>query len=206
MPVRALTPPGFALLLTILLPLAAPAQQGEAYQSLTMAFGWGAIAPVEDTPFQGDALDADPGLQLAVGLEVRRTPWLLAYARGDADAAEIRQHLGLTGGLRLLLRSSGRIRPYAGAGAGLLWLEPKVNVAAQVQRQFALRGEGYVGADWAVRPGLRWFGEYRLAGARYTAVGRVEGCTAEQNCATESKSRLLHLGHTAWAGARIKLF
>jgi hypothetical protein len=189
------------------LPPALPAQQEvEPYQMLGAAFGWGAIGPGQDTGIRGDAADAGTSMQFGLELEVRQSPLLYLYGRADADAADVRQHLGLSGGMRIRPLRGRAIRPVAGIGIGLYWLEPKLDATFALEREFALRGEGHVGAEWLAAPGLRWFVEYRLAASRYVAVVRQEDCTPPDRCLALSDERLLHLAHTGWVGIRIKMF
>ncbi|MBI4409313.1 MAG: outer membrane beta-barrel protein [Gemmatimonadetes bacterium] len=198
-----------ALALLALVPAIAAAQTArrrevEPYQWLSFGVGLGGIAPIQDPGFEGDAGDAESGVQLALGLDVRRGRGLFFYARADADAAKVRQHLGAGAGLRFQWPRASRLRPYAGGGVGILWLEPKVTTVFELEREFALRGEAFLGSDWTLVPGLQGFAEYRLVGARYTAVSREQGC--DPDCFTLSQEKVLHLGHTGWVGLRIKLF
>src|SRR5690606_29978286 len=81
-------------LLCCLLPLCLSAQEIEPYQMIGAAFGWGAVGPSQDTGLGGDAADAGGSVQFGLDIELRRAPRLYLYGRVDADAAEVRQHLG----------------------------------------------------------------------------------------------------------------
>ncbi|SRR5690606_2737654 len=189
---------------TLVLPL--PAQEIEPYQMMSVAFGWGAINPTGETGTDGDAADGNVSIQFGLDTEVRRSPYVSLYARIDADAARVRQHIGLSGGVRLRPLRRGSIRPLAGLGVGLYWLEPRTEAERQLQRSFAPRLEGHVAAEWFAAPGLRFFLEYRLVGARYTAVTQEAGCTPVAACLDVSNEPLLHLAHSGWFGLRLALF
>ena len=176
------------------------------YQILSVAFGWGAVRPVGHHGLEGRPADGAAGIQFGLDLDVRQTRAVYLYGRLDADAGEVRQHLALSGGLRVRPATGGRLRPHGGAGIGLYWLEPKLDAALAVDRTFALRGEAHVGGEWHAAPGLRAFAEYRLVAARYAAVAREPGCTPTDRCLTVSAGPVLHLGHTGWLGVRLKLF
>lgn len=193
-------------LLCCLLPLCLSAQEIEPYQMIGAAFGWGAVGPSQDTGLGGDAADAGGSVQFGLDIELRRAPRLYLYGRVDADAAEVRQHLGLSGGIRWRPVREGAIRPVIGFGIGLYWLEPKAITGLALQREFALRGDGHIGAEWLAAPGLRWFIEYRLTASRYRAVAREGDCTPIDRCLSVSDDALLHLAHTGWFGLRIRLF
>lgn len=194
------------VLLTSAFVLPLSAQEVEPYQMFSAAFGWGAITPRGDTGLDGDAADGGGSIQFALDLEVRQTPHVFLYARADADAADVRQHLGLSGGVRLRPLRSGSIRPLAGFGVGIYWLEPKIDTAIALEREFTARVDGHVGAEWFAAPGMRFFFEYRLIGSRYAAVVREPGCTPANACLSISSQRVLHLSHTGWFGIRLRMF
>jgi len=185
------------------LPLAA--QEVEPYQLFSAAFGWGAIGPRGGTGTGGDAADGGGSIQFGLDLELRQTAYVFAYVRADADAADVRQHLGLSGGVRIRPLRSGSFRPVIGAGIGVYWLEPKVDVSRVLRREFTPRAEGHAGAEWLAVPGLRLFLEYRLIASRYAAVVREPGCTTDL-CLSLSDEPLLHLAHTGWFGIRLRMF
>ena len=136
-----------SVLLSCSLVLPLPAQEVEPYQTLGVAFGWGAVNPTGGTGTAGDAADGGGSIHFGLDTEVRRSPYVSFYARVDADAAEVRQHLGLSGGVRFRPLRRGSVRPVAGLGIGLYWLEPKADVSAVLDRTFALRMEGNVAAE-----------------------------------------------------------
>ncbi|HEY8469106.1 MAG TPA: hypothetical protein VIL18_05660 [Longimicrobiales bacterium] len=197
---------GSIALLCCLPPALSAQQEVEPYQMFGAAFGWGAIGPGQDTGIPGDAADAGTSMQFGLELEIRQNSLVYLYGRADADAADVRQHLGLSGGVRMRPFRGRPIRPVAGFGIGFYWLEPKVDATLAVEREIALRAEGHIGAEWLAVPGLRWYVEYRLAASRYPAVVRQEGCTPPDRCLALSGDRLLHLAHTGWVGVRIKMF
>lgn len=181
-------------------------QEPEPYQILSVAFGWGAVRPVGDHDLPGRPADGAAGLQFGLDLDVRQGRHLYVYGRLDADAGEVRQHLAVSGGVRVRPGTAGRLRPHGGAGVGLYWLEPKIDAALAIDRTFALRGEAHAGVEWRAAPGLQAFAEYRLVGARYPAVTREPDCSPIDRCLSTSSHPVLHLGHTGWVGARLKLF
>lgn len=193
------------LLLACCLALPLAAQEVEPYQMFSAAFGWGAIGPRGATGLGGDAADGGGSMQFGLDLELRQGRYVFAYARADADAADVRQHIGLSGGVRVRPLRRGRIRPVVGAGIGLYWLEPKVDLRDVLQREFTPRAEGHVGAEWLAAPGLRLFVEYRLLASRYAALVRQAECTTDL-CLALSVDRLLHLAHTGWFGIRVRMF
>ena len=197
---------GSITLLCCLSPALSAQQEVEPYQMFGAAFGWGAIGPGQDTGIPGDAADAGASMQFGLELEIKQSSLVYLYGRADADAADVRQHLGLSGGVRLRPFRRRPVRPVAGFGIGLYWLEPKVDTALLLEREFAWRGEAHIGAEWLAVPGLRWFVEYRLAVSRYPAVVEPEICAPPGPCLALSDDRLLHLAHTGWVGIRIKVF
>lgn len=192
------------LAFALALPLAA--QEIEPYQTLGMAFGWGAVRPTGDSGGRGAAADGGGSIQFALDTDVRTSPRVSFYARIDADAAEVRQHFGVSGGVRFRPMRRGSIRPLAGLGVGLYWLEPKTDVGYAVDREFPLRMEGHVAAEWFAAPGLRFFLEYRLAGSRFRAVRRGDGPPSGGPALTVSDEAVLHLAHSGWFGLRLALF
>lgn len=194
-----------SVLLSCSLVLPLPAQEVEPYQTLGVAFGWGAVNPTGGTGTAGDAADGGGSIHFGLDTEVRRSPYVSFYARVDADAAEVRQHFGVSGGVRFRPMRRGSIRPLAGLGVGLYWLEPKTDVGYAVDREFPLRMEGHVAAEWFAAPGLRFFLEYRLAGSRFRAVRRGDGPPSGP-ALTVSDEAVLHLAHSGWFGLRLALF
>jgi hypothetical protein len=194
------------LLLLLASPAAAPAQELEAYHFVSAALGWGAVRPVGDTGVEGAAADAGRGLYLAFAMEGRRTRSGFLYGRLEADAADVRQHIGITGGGRLVLRPGERLRPFGGAGAGLMWVEPRTTLTHVIEREVVPRAEGFAGAEWSLLPALRLFGEFRLGGARFHAITLRPGCSGSQTeCLETSPEQVLHLSRTLWFGGRIAL-
>lgn len=193
--------------LSLVLPSTVRAQrQVEPYQTFAAYVGWGAVRPAESSEIEGSAADADAGIYLGFDLEIRNGDHAYLYARLDADAARVRQHLALTGGVRIRPSLEPRLRPYFGLGAGLYWLEPKVDAVLALDREFAPRIEALAGGEWAARPGIRFFGEYRVSGARLRAVNHSPGCGTAPECVVSSHERVLHLGHVVWTGVRLKMF
>jgi len=195
-----------SVLLSCSLVLPLPAQEVEPYQTLGVAFGWGAVNPTGELGADGDVADGGGSIHFGLDTEVRRSRYVSLYARVDADAAEVRQHLGLSGGVRVRPLQHGSIRPVAGLGIGIYWLEPKADVSHVLDRMFALRMEGSATAEWLAAPGVRFFLEYRLIGSRYNAVVREPGCTPIGACLLVSNAPLLHLAHSGWFGVRLALF
>jgi hypothetical protein len=178
----------------------------DAFQLASVTLGWGVVRPVGSTGLDGAVADGGGSLHLGATLEMRQNDWVLAYGRLDADVAEVRQHLGAAGGMRIMPPTSRSVRPFIGAGLGLLMLEPRANVATEFTREFTLRGEGFLGAEWSWVPGLYGFAEYRLTAARYLAVARQPGCTQTiDRCLLHSQRAATHLGHSGWIGLRIRL-
>ena len=184
-------------------PVGGAAQELEAYQSAVLAIGWGALGSNDV-----DNGDADGSFQVAAGLDFRQRPNLIGFVRVDADNPEVRQHFGLTGGWRIR-RPGERYTPYAGLAAGVLWIEPKGRYNSFFQREFAPRADGIAGVELSPHPALRWFAEYRLSGARYTGLRTRENCAPEQvldRCVDLEDDASIQLGHTFWAGMRVKMF
>ena len=184
-------------------PASSAAQELEAYQSAVLAVGWGAIGSndVENG-------DADGSFQLAAGLDIRQRPNTIAFVRVDFDNPEVRQHYGLTGGWRFR-RPGERFTPYAGVGAGLLWIEPKGRYGDFFQREFGPRADGIAGVEVSPHPALRWFAEYRLTGARFKKLQTRQNCSPDlaiDRCVEVGSDPEIQLGHTLWAGMRVKMF
>jgi hypothetical protein len=177
----------------------------EAYQLVSMSVGWGAIRPAEATGLDGEAADGAGSLQLAVSMDIRQASWALVYARLEADVAPVRQHLAFGAGFRFMPLRAGDVRPYLGGGLGLLWLEPRVDASNVLLREYRLRADGHIGAEWSPLPGLSWFAEYRIAGARFTAIGQQPDCQPVGQCLEFSTGEILHVGHTGWLGMRIRI-
>jgi hypothetical protein len=203
-PARVSIPTLFAI--SCLMPTPLPAQRGdEAYQTVSLGVGWGAVRPGGATGLPGGPADGGTSLHFSAAMEVRQNEWALVYGRLDADGAEIRQHLGATVGGRIMPPLTAAIRPYAGAGAGLLMLEPRAHVSDLFRREYKLRSEAFAGAEWAPVPVLSTFVEYRLTAARYLAMAQRQGCTPVEACLQYSRRDVLHLGHSGWIGLRIRL-
>jgi len=194
------------VLLTCFLVLPLPAQEIEPYQTLGVAFGWGAIRPTGEKGASGDAADGAGSMHFALDTEIRSSRSVFLYARVDADAAEVRQHFGLSGGVRFRPVRRGTVRPAAGLGVGLYWLEPKTDVSHAVDRELALRMEGHAAAEWFVAPELRFFVEYRLIGSRFSAVTRDSAPPPGDPALSISDDPVLHLAHSGWLGIRLALF
>ncbi len=194
-------------LLPLVLPSSVRAQrQVEPYQTFAAYVGWGAVRRAESPTIEGSAADADAGLYLGFDFEIRNSNRAYTYGRLEADAAQVRQHLALTGGVRIRPVLAPQLRPYFGLGVGRYWLEPKMRAARVLDREFAPRLEALVGGEWAARPGIRLFGEYRISGARLRAVNYMPGCGTGPQCVVSSSDRVLHLGHVVWSGVRLKMF
>jgi hypothetical protein len=200
-----------AAALTLLTPLllafgprAATAQEVvlEPYQLIQIGVGYASTAPTAD--LGAEALDGGGAALFTAGVDMHQGGPLWLYGRVEADLADVRQHLVVAGGGRYeFLRRPGW-RPYGAVGAGVVILEPRRDLAG-LDRAFTLRGEAAAGVLLTTMPGLRWFAEYRLGGARFEAiVEREPGCSINE-CGGEIRDKTLHLTHAVTVGVRIEV-